>query len=139
MYLSFFFFFSPASRVALSARNAAFVAPVMAAATTTADATRSSLSLLAAYCSSYTDVKKAVDLKSPSAVSAVAAFSFLALISLSRVASEVDQVLLSTPSGVRASKPQRERNVGSDHSTSTTASMRAGLIDRAVLIPCGRA
>jgi hypothetical protein len=42
-----------------------------------------------------------------------------------------DQVLLSTLSGGKASTPQSARNVGSDHSIITTATVRAGVIDRA--------
>ena len=69
------------SRVALLARDSALIAPVTAATKTTAYATRSP-SLL--YCSAYTDVKSAVDLKSPSAVVALSALSFRVSISLSR-------------------------------------------------------
>ena len=72
------------SRVALSARDAALIAPVTAATNTTAHATRSPTSLLFVYCSSYTDVNNAVDLKSPSAVVALSALSSRSLIYLSR-------------------------------------------------------
>jgi hypothetical protein len=121
----------PALLVALSARNAAFVAPVTAATTTTAHAAWSLTSSLVVYRSSYTDVKNAVDTKSPSAVSASAALFFRRLIFLSRAVSVRDQVLLSTLSGGKASTPQSARNVGSDHSIITTATVRAGVIDRA--------